>query len=166
MSTNRRPECTVSVRYVAEILQLHAIPLLAAPGAVFQHDTTRLHAANYTTVLHQQHPNPFLALSPGFNPVWQSNTSGRSWMDVFKAEWMLLQKYASFSRHFRRSGWSSQCRWFTAGSSPCLDVQQLLILKGDIPLMICMLPSHKKLINWLDKKNAETMNFDLNQLQN
>ena len=82
--------------YVAEILQLHAIPLLAAPGTVFQQDTTRPHAANYTTVLHQQRPNSFLALSPGFNPVWQPNASGRSWMDMFKAEWMLLQKHVSF----------------------------------------------------------------------
>ena len=44
-------ECPRSPKTVRA--QTHTIPLLAAPGTVFQHDNTRPHAAGHTTVSHQ-----------------------------------------------------------------------------------------------------------------
>ena len=68
-STGRKPLVHVqgavnAQRYVAEILQPHVIPRLAAPCAVFQRDNTRPHAARHTT--------QFLANNNVQTPHWSS----------------------------------------------------------------------------------------------
>ena len=71
----------------------------------------------------------------------QLNTFGRSWTDVFQAEWTPLQTWESCSRHSSRSGWPSQhiTTWSRPGP---WDAEQILILEEDGSL-ICVSPSHK-----------------------
>jgi transposase len=58
--------------YVQDILQPHALPLLAAPRAQFQHDNARPHTARLTTnflAANNVNTLPWPSLSPDLNPI-------------------------------------------------------------------------------------------------
>ncbi|KAK7101452.1 hypothetical protein V1264_019834 [Littorina saxatilis] len=58
--------------YVQDILQPHALPLLAAPRAQFQHDNAKPHTARLTTnflAANNVNTLPWPSLSPDLNPI-------------------------------------------------------------------------------------------------
>ena len=58
--------------YVQNILQPHALPLLATPRAQFQHDNARPHTARFTTnflAANNVNTLPWPSLSPDLNPI-------------------------------------------------------------------------------------------------
>jgi len=59
-------------RYVADILQPHALPLLVTPGSVFMHDNARPHSTRFTRdFLTANNVNllPWPSMSPDINPI-------------------------------------------------------------------------------------------------
>ena len=64
--------CLNAQHYVHNILQPHALPLLAAPCAVFQQDNARPHTARLTTnflAANNVNTLPWPSLSPNLNPI-------------------------------------------------------------------------------------------------
>ena len=64
--------CLNAQHYVHNILQPHALPLLAAPRAVFQQDNARPHTARLTTnflAANNVNTLPWPSLSPDLNPI-------------------------------------------------------------------------------------------------
>ena len=70
----------------------------------------------YTTqVLANNNVDTLFLLFPQIST--QLNRS-RSWTNKSEAEWKTLQIHMSCSTHLRRSGWTSQSKWFTTSFSP------------------------------------------------
>jgi len=57
-------------------------------------------------------------LFPLFPQISTQLNRSRSWTNKSEAEWKPLQIHMSCSTHLRRSGWTSQSKWFTTSFSP------------------------------------------------
>ena len=57
-------------------------------------------------------------LFPLFPQISTQLNRSRSWTNKSEAEWKPLQIHMSCSTHIRRSGWTSQSKWFTTSFSP------------------------------------------------